>query len=137
MAKFTLVNAQVLLNAVDISAFVESVTINYSAAAEDRTAMGDLQKLFLAGLKDWSMDVNLIQDFGASPAPDVVVFPLVGTVTTIEVRPVAAARSVTNPAYQSNGALIDSYQPIGGNVGATAKAKFTVKPAAVLNRLTA
>src|ERR1041385_5662689 len=96
MAKFTLVNAQVLLGGVDISTSVDAVTINYSAAAEDRTAMGDLQKLFLAGLKDWSMDITGPQDFGASPAPDVVIFPLVGTVTTIEVRPVAAARSVTN-----------------------------------------
>ena len=137
MAKFTLVNAQVLLGGVDISTSVDAVTINYSAAAEDRTAMGDLQKLFLAGLKDWSMDITGPQDFGASPAPDVVIFPLVGTVTTIEVRPVAAARSVTNPAYQSSGALIDSYQPIGGSVGQTAKYKLTIKPAAVLNRLTA
>lgn len=136
MAKFTLVNAQVLLGGTDISNNVESVTINYSAAAEDRTAMGDLQKLFLAGLKDWSMDLMLIQDF-ANAALDSIIFPLVGTTPSIEVRPVAAARSTSNPAYQANAALLDSYQPIAGNVGVTAKAKITLKPASVLNRLTA
>lgn len=137
MAKFTLTNAFVLINAVDLSNFTESVTINYSAMAEDRTAMGDLQKLFLAGLKDWSMDFTFIQDFAAASAPDVTIFALVGTIVVIEVRPTTGARSTSNPAYQTAGGLIDSYQPIAGAVGTTAKCKVTVKPAAVLNRLTA
>ncbi len=137
MAKLVLVNAQVIVQGpVDLSNWVETVTVNYLAEAIDRTSMGDLTKIFMAGLKDWSMDITFFQDFAAG-GPDATIFPLIGVVGTIEVRPVNAARSVTNPAYQSAGALYATNDPISGNVGQAAKTKLTIKPAAVLNRLTA
>jgi hypothetical protein len=134
MAKLVLTNAQVIVNGTDLSNWVETVTVNYLAETIDRTSMGDLTKIFMAGLKDWSMDITFFQDFAAG-GPDATIFPLIGTIGTIEVRPVAAARSATNPAYQAASALFASNDPIAGSVGQAAKTKLAIKPASLLNRL--
>lgn len=116
MAKLVLTNAQVILNAVDLSTWVKQVTINYSAAEVDATTMGMSSIARLPGLKDWSMDFQFTQDYAAA-AVDVTIFSIVGTVVTIDVKPVNGARSATNPSYTGSG-LISSYSPMGQAVGA-------------------
>jgi hypothetical protein len=116
MAKLVLTNAMVLINAVDLSDHVDTVTVNYSAAEVDSTSMGQAGLSRLGGLKDWSLDVIFAQDYAAAKV-DATLFPLVGTQVPIEVRPTNAARSATNPAYTGNG-LLGSYSPMGQKVGA-------------------
>ena len=137
MAKLVLTNAQVLINAVDLSDHVDTVTVNYSAAEVDSTSMGQAGISRLPGLKDWSLDIIFAQDFALAKV-DATLFPLVGTVFAIEVRPVNAARSTTNPAYTGNG-LLSTYSPLGQKVGAlnTAPIKIAGADGVALQRLTA
>lgn len=127
MAHFVLKDAYVLLNAVDLSAHVRSVTVNYSAELVDDTTMSKVSRSRKGGLKDWSLNVEFAQDFAAAQV-DATLFSLVGTQFAVEVRPTSGARSATNPAYTGNG-MLESYQPVTGSVGALAMAPITIQGA--------
>lgn len=135
MASFVLTDAYVSINSVDLSDFVTSVTVNYSAELADDTAMGDTSHTRIGGLKDWSLDVEFNQDYAAS-AVDVTIFSLVGTSTAIEVRPTSAVVGATNPKFTGSG-IIDSYNPAGGQVGSKATARISMKGNGTLTRATA
>lgn len=135
MAAFVFTDAHVLINAVDLSDHVRQVTINYSAEMQDKTAMGDFTRTRLGGLLDWSLELNFNQDFAASNV-DATLFPIVGSSVAIVVRPnKTAAISPTNPEFQGNGVL-ESYAPLGGNVGDMAETPVTFQGDDTLTRAT-
>lgn len=138
MAKIVLLNAKLLVNSVDLSNWVESISIEYSAAEVESTAMGNAGQARLAGLLDWQMDVTLQQDFALTEV-DATLFPLVGAAYfAVEARAVNVARSTTNPAYVGNG-ILPTYKPFGQKVGALAQAtiKLVGADGTALQRLTA
>lgn len=135
MAHFVFTNAKVDINAVDLSDHVKSVALDYKGELQDNTAMGATTRTRLGGLKDWSIEIEFFQDFAAGEI-DATLFGLVGTTFTVEVRPVNAARSATNPGYSGTG-ILESYPPIGGTVGEMAMSSVAIQAAGVLSRLTA
>ena len=135
MAAFVFTDASVVINAVDLSDHVKSVTVDYSAASEDDTVMGDDTKSSIAGLKEWSMSVEFAQDHAANNV-DATLFPLIGAAAfTVTVRPTSAAVSATNPNFTGL-CILSSYPPMGGSVGdfATTTAEFA--SAGTLSRAT-
>lgn len=134
MSTLVLTNAQVLLNAQDISNHVKSVTINYKADALENTAMGATTHTKQGGLLEWTISLELYQDFAASQV-DSQLFPLIGTVVAVEVRPVNGARSATNPGYNGN-CLVESFQPVSGAVGQELLTKVNLVSAGALARST-
>lgn len=135
MASFAFTNAFVSVNAVDLSTFAKSVTLNVEAEDLEDTAFGDTYRSRIGGLKDWSVDIEFNQDFAAS-AVDVTLFALLGTVVTVIVKPVNAANSVTNPQY-SGSVLVTEYTPLDGSVGDLATTSVTWPGASALARATA
>ena len=135
MASFAFTDARVELNSVNLSTFVRSVTVNVEAEDLEDTAMGDTYRSRIGGLKDWSVDIEWNQDFAAS-AVDVTIFPLLGTVVAIKVRPTTSAISATNPEYQGN-VLINEYNPMDGSVGDLATTSTSWPGAGTLTRATA
>lgn len=126
MAEIILKNAHLTVNTVDLSDHVRSLTINYGAELQDKTAMGDDSRARLAGLKDFSVDVEFHQDYALANV-DATLFPLVGAAAfAIIIRPDAAVKSATNPEYRGN-ALLESYQPVGGAVGDMHTAPITLQ----------
>ena len=137
MASLAFIDASVSINAKDLSAFVRSVTINYAGEMLDETAMGDTTRKNKGGLKTWSIDVEFKQDFGATPAPDIDLFSLVGTTFTVIVRPVeSTVVGPTNPNYTGTG-ILESYSPVGNAVGDLALAPITIQSAGALSRAVA
>lgn len=137
MASLSFTDAFVSINAKDLSAFVKSVTVNYKAEMLDETTMGDTTRKNKGGLLNWSIDVEFKQDFGATPAPDIDLFSLVGTTFTVIVRPVkATVVGPTNPNYTGTG-ILESYPPLGGSVGDLATTSITIQSAGALSRATA
>lgn len=134
MANIALTDAYISIAANVMSSNGNSVNINYSVATHDDTAFGDTTKSNMAGLKDWSMDVEFHQDYAAS-AVDSILFPLVGTAVAIEVRPTSSAVGASNPKYTCTG-LITSYNPIGGKVGDKAGCKISIVPGGTSPALT-
>jgi hypothetical protein len=135
MASFAFTNAFVSVNAVDLSTFVRSVTINVEAEDLEDTAMGDTFRSRIAGLKDWSVDIEWNQDFAAS-AVDTTVFALLGTVVAVIVKPVNTTTSTTNPQYSGN-VLVSEYNPLDGSVGDLATTSVSWPGAGTLSRATA
>ena len=136
MAVLVLVNAQVLVNAVDLSDHVRQVTLNYKAELQDDTHMSDTTRERVPGLLDWDLSVDFNQDFAAAKV-DATLFPLVGAAAfAVEVRPVAAARSATNPGYNGSAVLAD-YPILGQQVGALATTTVKFSAAGTLSRSTA
>ena len=132
MAELVLTDASVVINSVDLSDHVGSVTISYSAAIQDKSAMGDTFVTRLAGLKDWSASVEFNQDYAASNV-DATIFPIVGTSVTCVFKPTSGAVSATNPSF-TGAAFVESYDPISGSVGDVQKAPISLTGNGVLTR---
>ena len=139
MATIVMTDAYLLVNAVNLSAWCRSLTINYEAEMLDDTAFGTTgTRSNRPGLKNWSMDAEFLQDFAAG-AVDATLFPLVGAAPfPIEARPTSAAVGVTNPSYTGN-AVLETYPPLSGEVGAlsTVSASFRSGGGSALVRNTA
>ena len=124
MAKFVLTDADVNVNAVDLSSFVESLTINYGAETPDMTSMQDITRRRLPGLIDWTIDVTFRSDF-AGASVDATLFPLVGAAAfEVIIKPTSGAISATNPGFTGN-VLLGTYNPLAGTVGDTSNSTVT------------
>lgn len=132
MAVFVLKDYFVKLGSETLSDHVKSLTLNYSAELQDDTAMGDDTRSRIGGLKDWSLDIEFLQDFGASEV-DVTLEPLVGETFSVELRPTSGTVSSTNPKYYGTG-ILESYPPMAGAVGDLAMTNITILAAGTLNR---
>lgn len=136
MAELVFTNAQVLVNAVDLSDHVTQVKIVHKGELQDDTAMGATTRSRTPGLLDWSITVDFKQDFAAAKV-DATLFPLVGAAAfAIEVRPVNGARSVTNPGYNGQ-CVLASHDPISGQIGKLLMNSAVFEAAGALARSTA
>lgn len=115
IASLAFTDCRLEVNAVDLSDFVTSVELPVEFEALEDTAMGDSARSRIAGLEDSTLSVTFNQDFAAG-APDATIWPLMGTVVTIKVRPTSAAISSTNPEYVGS-YLINQWNPFGNEVG--------------------
>lgn len=132
MATLVYTNAKLEINGVDLSANASEVSLNYASETVDETAMGDDTRINKGGLKTWSIDVTFHQDFAANKV-DATLFSLVGTTVCVEIRPQNICSTSINPEYSGIG-LIESYNPVGGAVGALLDAPVTIQSAGSLSR---
>src|SRR6266498_1169400 len=117
MAVFTLVNAKVLVNGVDLSDHTKSVTVSDDRDKKDVTAMGATANAYQKGLGDATISIGFLQDFAAGKV-HATLQPLIGSSTpvAVEVRAVNSARSTTNPAFLLASALMFNYSGLDGSV---------------------
>jgi hypothetical protein len=127
MATLVLNDASVVINSVDLSDHVKSVSIDYESETQDNTAMGDDTRSMQGGLKNWSMSVEFHQDYAAGEV-DATIFPIIGSAVPIVVKATSGAVSATNPSYSSYG-MVNKYTPIGGGVGDLAATPIEIVPA--------
>ena len=135
MSKLVLTDAFVSVGGNDISDHVRTVTLNYAAEEVDDTTMGDDTRTNLGGLKTWSLDLEVANDFAATEI-DSIMFPLVGTAVAVIFRPTSAAKGTNNPEYTGTG-MLSSYNPVGQSVGDLATAPITIVSAGTLARAVA
>lgn len=115
MAEMILDNAFVEFDGTDLSSYVRSVTLSYEAETGDDTAMSDDTRSNLGGLKNWSVELEMNQDYSSSAVDDTL-FSKVGSTGTIKIRPDAGSAASDNPEFSGDAVLTD-YPPIGGSVG--------------------
>jgi hypothetical protein len=120
MAALVLTNASVVINGINLSEFITSIAISTSEDVVDTTGMGSAgARTRVSGLADNSVTIEFNQDFAAG-GPEVSInavgSSLVGTNTTIVVKPTSAAVGATNPSY-SFSAVVAEWQPLSGAVG--------------------
>lgn len=127
MANFIWSDAYLSVNGVDLSDHVQSLTVTYEAEQQDDTVMGNDTRSNKPGLKNWSIEVNFLQDY-ASNEVDATLFSLVGSTFAIIIKPVNTATGATNPRFDATGTL-STYNMLGGAVGDLAVAPVTIVPA--------
>lgn len=135
MASLVLTDAHIMINAVDMSAFVRSVAIEATRETVEDTAMGDTARTFIASYRNWTMTFEMNQDFAAA-ATDATLWPIFdgGTAVALVVRPVKlTAISATNPEYRGSG-VMDEFPPIQGGVGTLATTRARFRSAGTLTR---
>ena len=113
MAKLVLTDANITLNSTDISANVAAVTINSTAAEVETTAFGQGAVTRVGGLKDNSVTLSLHNDYSAVEG---LIYPLIGSTTTIVVKPNGTAVGSANPSYTAT-VLVTEWTPVNGAVG--------------------
>jgi hypothetical protein len=116
MAKLVFTNAVVTINSIDLSDSISSVVLNSSIDSIETTAFSTTgARTRIGGLADNSITLEFHQDY-ASGEVEATIFPLIGTVTTVTVKPTSAATSATNPIYTAS-CLVAEWSPVGGSVG--------------------
>jgi hypothetical protein len=127
MARIVLTNAYITINSVNLSDHIKSVTLTTSDDIVETTAFGSTARTRVAGLADNSVALEFDQDYAASSVEATINAAgssLVGTVTTIVVKPNGATTAADNPAYTFS-ALISEWTPLNGAVGELASASVT------------
>lgn len=116
MAAFTMLDCVFTLNAVNLSTFATSLSIEVEVDDQETTAFGgNGWRSKIGGLKEYTISVDFFQDFGAS-AVDATVWPLLGTTVAWNAKATSSATSATNPQY-SGTVLVSEYSPLDGDVG--------------------
>lgn len=124
MAVLSFKDCSVTVNSVDLSNKVRSVVLTYEVEAVDATVMGG-NRVSIGGIQNNQVEITFGQDFAATNV-EATVYPLVGTTTTIVVKPTSAAVSATNPSYTLAGAYLANHTPINaGEVGALGETSLT------------
>lgn len=115
MAAIVLKDADITVNGVVLSDRANSVTLTYEIESVEATVFGG-NRSFVGGLQNIAVEVEFLQDFAAAET-EATIFPLVGTQTTVTVRPSSAATSATNPLYTVSGTYLSSHTPVAAAVG--------------------
>ena len=122
MAVLALTDASITINSVALSSKSNSVTVNYEVDSVEVTAFGSNHN-FIGGLQNNSIEIALMQDYAASQT-EATIYPLVGTNTTLVIKPTSGAVSATNPSYTIT-AFLASHTPVAGGVGELAVTTLT------------
>jgi hypothetical protein len=128
MARLVLTDASVVINGINLSEFITSVAISTSEDVVETTGMGSGgARTRVAGLADNSVTFEFNQDFATS-GPEVTInavgSSLVGTNTTVVVKPTSAAVGASNPSYTFS-AVCAEWQPLSAAVGELATISAT------------
>jgi hypothetical protein len=135
MAKLVLTDASIVINSVNLSTYIASVTITTDVAEVATTAFGDTAVTRVGGLRDNSIQLEFHQDYAAA-AVEATIYPLIGTNTTIVVKPTSSAVGTANPSYTMS-ALVSSWTPVAGAVGDLATVSVTWQVSGAITKATA
>ena len=121
MPRLVLNNAYVLFASNDISEFVTQIELKTSVDTIDTTQIGAQSRTRQAGVFDNSVTFQFNQDYADNALEELVngtsmANTTVGTAVAMQIRPVNAAVSASNPKYTFN-AIITEWQSVSGELG--------------------
>ena len=121
MSKLVLTNSNVTLGGTDVSAYVASITLSISVNEVETTSFGTGAVTRVGGLQDNSVTLDMHQDFSAIEG---LVYPLIGSTTSLVIKPNGTAVGTANPSYTMT-PLVTEWTPVNGAVGELATASIT------------
>ena len=98
-------NPVVTVNSVDLSDQCTSATFTQRYAELTATAFGDVDNKYVKGLGDHEVTLDLYMSYAASETY-ATLKDLVGTATTVVVKPAVGTDSATNPGFTLTGAFM-------------------------------
>ena len=109
-------NPTVTLGSTALTGWCTSATLIRTVTALNDTVFGDTANTFTAGLEDNECTLTLFLSY-ASAATYATLAPLVGTKTTVVVKPTDAAESATNPGFTLTNCYLESLPVISASLG--------------------
>ena len=109
-------NPTITVNSVALTGQCSSATLNRSVDALEATAFGDTAHKYVGGLQMNEVTLTLYNSFAATETY-ATLSGLVGTTTTIKLKPSSAATSATNPEFTITGAYLETLPIIDGSYG--------------------
>ena len=109
-------NPVVTVNSVDLSDQCTGATVNINYDQLEATAFGDTSRKYVSGLGNHSVTLDFYASFATSESW-ASLKALVGTTTTVIVKPAVGADSATNPGLTFTGAFLPTL-PIVTALGA-------------------
>jgi hypothetical protein len=117
MASATYLSNPVLtINAVDLTDMCSAATLTYLVEALEDTAFGTNARTYTAGLVNNEVTLTMYASFAASETY-ATLQPLVGTKTTITLKPTSAVDSATNPKFVLTDCYLESLPVINASLG--------------------
>ena len=109
-------NPSITINSVDLSDQCTSAVINYVAEQLENTTFSNTSRSFTSGLYSNTVTVTLYQSYAASET-EASIYSLVGTTTTLVLKPSSSAVGASNPSYTLTGAFLSAHTPINASLG--------------------
>lgn len=119
MAIYVNKDIQVTVNSIDLTSYVTNVELVKAVDSVESTTMSTTSvngHTYVGGIQANVVTISFNQDFAASKV-HATLSPLVGTATTITVKPTSAATGASNPSFSLASSLMSEYRPIMGAVG--------------------
>lgn len=136
MSLVALTNAYILIGASDISDHSSSVEFEVEAEELDSTTFSSSGwSSNLGGLKSGNLKIGVKGDYAAANI-DSILWAMLATTQTFEIKAVNAARSTSNPSYTGS-VLVSKLSPITGDVGNLVEFDLTWPTTGTVTRLTA
>lgn len=111
-----LANPVVTINAVDCTDQSHAATLTVKYDALESSAFGNTNRFFVSGMGDHEFKVDLFMSYAASETY-ATLNALVGTQTTVKVKPTSAAASATNPEMVLTNCYLESLDVVNASLG--------------------
>jgi len=119
-------NPVVTVNAVLLTGFASSAVLTRNITSADVTSFGETARTYGATLEDSELTVTLYMTYGASEVY-ATLKSLVGTRTTVKVKPTSATASATNPEMVLTGSYLEALPVLNASLGEISSIDITFK----------
>ena len=111
-----LANPVVTVNSVDLSDQCTAATFTHRFDQLEATAFGDTDRKYTKGLGNHEVTISMYMSYESSETYATLA-ALVGTTTTVIVKPATGSESATNPGFTLTGALLAELPVISASLG--------------------
>jgi poly(3-hydroxybutyrate) depolymerase len=105
------------INSVDVTDQVSASTFTRVIEALESTSFGKTARVYTAGLENSTMTLTMYNSFAATETYATLA-ALVGTSTTVTIKPTSAATSATNPKSTLTGCYLETLPIVNAALGA-------------------
>ena len=109
-------NPVVTVNSVALTGFCTAATLERTNTAQDTTVFGNTARVYSATIEDNTLTLTLFMTYAASEVYATLA-TLVGTSTTVTVKPTSASPGATNPNFTLTGTYLETLPVINATLG--------------------
>lgn len=109
-------NPQVTVATVDMSDQCTAATFTRVTESLEQTSFGNTARSYTAGLQNNEVTLTMYQSYAASETYDILK-SLVGTTTTVIIKPSTAADGPTNPGFTLTGCYLETLPIVNASLG--------------------
>jgi hypothetical protein len=119
-------NPVVTVNSVSLTGFATSAVLTRTITSADVTSFGETARTYGATLEDSELTVTLYMTYGASEVYETLK-ALVGTRTTVTVKPTSAAVGMNNELMSLTGSYLESVPVLNASLGEISSVDITFR----------